>query len=368
MATAVFASPQESDTSRRRRRGAPASDADTKAPTPWYSREGIYFVPTPELSDEIEREINARQCRGTWEAFWNALHDNKRRGPTQAIRHAASIGILDDVGVMGLHRRSGLSPKTIRRHLTILVEMGLLGVVRPAVSTFTISPNGRLHKAKGHGREKAIRIVALDTSTFQRSAVAKAAAEAKAAAKSAASYGEPLPTPDSALMGSHSLPSTDVSKDFRHAGETDGVGFPSAGAEAPGLTAGKAPRTTSTRKAAPQRQDGRPRHQPTQEAPEGPTAAERAARWHQRDPAQEQRVREYREAQARKRAEAEARRAGAVSTRAADVVEDDDPPTIPIPGADLLEQLIEQRRRGDQDRRSDGFRSAWKAEHAVALG
>ena len=245
MVTAVSPGPrtdisrQDTRQAGRRRVTAPPAPPAAKA-VPWHSREGVYFVPVRELNDETRAAMRKAQCRATWDAIHDALHDQARRGRTAAVRDAARLLTLDDVGVMGLSRYSGgLTPKTIRRHLECLEAIGLIRVCRPPIQ-FTLK-DGRLCKAKGQGREKAVRIVVtVDAERHCRPGKALRLASDRRR-PDAGSYGYAVPTSTPVLMGSQYPPSTDdLSKNTTSAPDTDGIGAVAAVHEAPGLTAGTA--------------------------------------------------------------------------------------------------------------------------------
>jgi hypothetical protein len=160
MVTAVSPGPrtdisrQDTRQAGRRRVTAPPAPPAAKA-VPWHSREGVYFVPVRELNDETRAAMRKAQCRATWDAIHDALHDQARRGRTAAVRDAARLLTLDDVGVMGLSRYSGgLTPKTIRRHLECLEAIGLIRVCRPPIQ-FTLK-DGRLCNRRDGGRRASL--------------------------------------------------------------------------------------------------------------------------------------------------------------------------------------------------------------------
>jgi DNA-binding transcriptional ArsR family regulator len=244
MSAAVCRPSSRSDTFRRRRQEPPAPA--TKS-VPWYSREGVYYAAVRDVSSETRAEMNRRQCALTWYLLHEALHDQARRGRTEAIRDAARRCILDDVGVMGLHRisggdgkRGGVAPKTIRRHLEVLEEMGLVKVCRPPVRF--VLRDGRLHKAKGQGREMPIRIViTVDTERHCRPAKRQVIGQAVRQVV-AESYRASVPSPGASLIGRHDAPSTAIGeqKENETPSDTDGIGAAVASTEEAGLPAGEA--------------------------------------------------------------------------------------------------------------------------------
>lgn len=368
---------------------APPAPPAAKA-VPWHSREGVFFVPVRELNDETRAAIRKAQCQATWAAIHDALHDQARRGRTAAIRDAARMGVLDDVGIMGLSRYSGgLTPKTIRRQLDCLQAIGIAGIGRPTIQ-FTIR-DGRLCKAKGQGREKAVRIfVTVDAERHCRPGKAlRLASESRR--PDAGSYGYAVPTSTPVLMGSQYPPSRDsLSKNTASAPETEGIGSVAAANGAGGLTAAvheevdgmtfvpalPPPRQAST-PADPAR-TGRPasrsRGYAGQEPPKDFTKV--AAEWHRPDPAAERRVAEYLAAKAARKA-AKARTAGqapelpSAPPRPAGTIprgQDEAPVRTPEPQVDAeaaeLAALVSSRRQAIGIGRQDAYGREWHAERA----
>jgi len=371
---------------------APPAPPAAKA-VPWHSREGVYFVPVRELNDDTRAAMRKAQCRATWDAIHDAMHDQARRGRTAAIRDAARLLALDDVGVMGLSRYSGgLTPKTIRRHLECLEAIGLIRVCRPPIR-FAIK-DGRICKAKGQGREKALRIVVtVDAERHCRpeKALRKAV---KRRLDDADSYGEAVPTSTPVLMGSQYTPSTEsLSRNTASAPETDGIGSVAAANEAGGLTAAvheegdgmtfvpalPPPRPASTRRqaSAPADPAGTGRPASRQARPHGqderPTAEQAAARWNRIDPV-------VAAALAAKAAARQARTAGtagqAPSTPSAPARpsgtiprgQDEAPVRTPEPQVDAdaaeLAAIVENTRREAGITTKAAYRERWHAERA----
>jgi len=367
---------------------APPAPPAAKA-VPWHSREGVYFVPVRELNDATRAAMRKAQCRGTWDAIHDALHDQARRGRTAAIRDAARLLALDDVGVMGLSRYSGgLTPKTIRRHLECLEAIGLIRVCRPPIR-FTLK-DGRLCKAKGQGREKAVRIVVtVDAERHCRPGKAlRLAADRRL--DDAGSYGEAVPTSTPVLMGSQYTPSRDnSSKNIASAPETDGIGSVAAANEAGGLTAAVheegdgmtfVPALPPPRVPTPRRQASTPadpartaRPASRSSSPHGqderPTAEEAAARWNRTDPV----VAAALAAKARKKAELAGTAGQAPSTPSAPARpsgailggQEGSPATIPFSeAADELAKLVADRRRQEADAARVAQRDAYHRDRA----
>jgi len=370
---------------------APPAPPAAKA-VPWHSREGVYFVPVRELNDDTRAAMRKAQCQATWAAIHDALHDQARRGRTAAIRDAARLLALDDVGVMGLRRYSGgLTPKTIRRHLECLEAIGLIRVCRPPIR-FTLK-DGRLCKATGQGREKAVRIVVtVDAERHCRpeKALRKAV---KRRLDDAGSYGEAVPTSTPVLMGSQYPPSKDnSSRNTASAPETDGIGSVAAANEAGGLTAAvhekgdgmtfvpalPPPRVPTPRRQASPPADpartGRPasRSSSPHGQDERPTAEQAAARWNRIDPV----VAAALAAKARRKAELAGTAGQAPSTPSAPERpsgtiprgQDEAPARTPEPQVDAaaaeLAAIVSNRRQAIGIGRQDAYRERWHAERA----
>ena len=394
MVTAVSPGPR-TDISRQaagRKVTAPPAPPAAKA-VPWHSREGVYFVPVRELNDATRAAMRKAQCQATWAAIHDALHDQARRGRTAAIRDAARLGILIDVGIMGLHRYSGgLTPKTIRRHLECLQAIGIAGMGRPTIQ-FTLK-DGKLCKAKGQGREKAVRIfVTVDAERHCRPGKAlRLAADRRL--DDASSYGYAVPTSTPVLMGSEYPPSREsFSKNTASAPETDGIGSVAAANEAGGLTAAVheegdgmtfMPALPPPRVPTPRRQASTPsdpartaRPASRSSSPHGqderPTAEEAAARWNRIDP----NVAAALAAKARRKAEkagtagqapqtppAPARPSGTIPRGQDEApVRPADPPGLDAESA-YLESLVAGRRQAIGITRQDAYRERWHADRA----
>ncbi|NDC64119.1 MAG: hypothetical protein EBZ59_09090 [Planctomycetia bacterium] len=103
----------------------------------WSDHAGHYHFRIPDLNDETARAMGT--AAATWTAILRALRRTERKGRTQQIRDAARVrAILADHGARGLARDAGLHPQTIRAHLAVLVEIGLIEVKRVTIG-------------KGHG-------------------------------------------------------------------------------------------------------------------------------------------------------------------------------------------------------------------------
>ena len=384
MIAAISPGPR-TDTTRQaagRKVTAPPAPPAAKS-VPWHSREGVYFVPVRELNDDTRAAMRKAQCQATWAAIHDALHDQARRGRTAAIRDAARLGILIDVGIMGLSRYSGgLTPKTIRRHLDRLQAIGIAGMGRPTIQ-FTLR-DGKICKAKGQGREKAVRIfVTVDAERHCRpeKALRKAV---KRRLDDAGSYGEAVPTSTPVLMGSQYPPSRDnSSKNTTSAPDTDGIGAVAAVHEAgDGMTF--VPALPPPRQASPRRQASPPADQAGTDRPasrqarphgqdERPTAEQAAARWNRIDPV-------VAAALAAKAAARQARTAGtagqAPSTPSAPERpsgtiprgQDEAPARTPEPQVDAdaaeLAAIVSNRRQAIGITRQDTYREGWHAERA----
>ena len=388
MIAAVSRPAGRTDTTRSRRQAATAPTAPAAKSVPWYSREGVYFAAVRDVSDKTRAEMHKRQCALTWYLLHEALHDEARRGRTEAIRDAARRCILDDVGIMGLHRisggdgrRGGVSPKTIRRHLEVLEGLGLVKVCRPPVRF--VLRDGRLHKARGQGREKPVRIIiTVDAEKHCRPSKRQVIGQAARRAV-ASSYGASVPTTDPVLMGRGDAPSIDSreQKESETPADTVGVGAAVASTDA-GLTAGQAgsrepaeagglaaavheggqadadpvlppPRRRQARQASTPRQT--PRQPGTDEAP-AKTAAEKSADWN----------RGLAESARTCSAYLAARKAGREAAKASTPARPPSTPTTPERASgDDLDALATVRRRDEAAARKAVFRNQWRTERGL---
>jgi hypothetical protein len=162
-----------------------------------------WFFKVPDLSDETVRQINRASAMGTFMAICRAIHDRGRRG-TKAEQAAADNGMIG-IGIKGLGRNDGLDPKTVRRHVRRLVELGLVVVYRRGITDVADPATGRI-TANRIGRTPASLVYLTVTERHMRPAAAKAAAK----------VGGPKCTPSVGQDRGHfAPPSTECSKETK---------------------------------------------------------------------------------------------------------------------------------------------------------
>ena len=137
-------------------------------------RRRPYFVQFPDLSDETVRQINRASAMPTFTAICRAIHDRGRRG-TKAEQAAAGNDMIG-IGIKGLGRNDGLDPKTVRRHVLRLAELGLVVVHRRGITDVADPATGRITSNR-IGRTPACLVYLTVTERHMRPAAAKAAAK-----------------------------------------------------------------------------------------------------------------------------------------------------------------------------------------------
>lgn len=162
---------------------------------------GRWWFKMPDVSDEVFRAINAASAWGTFTAICRAVHDEKRRGRTEAVRSAAAAGQIG-IGLNQLARITGSSVVTIRKHCQALHQIGVIVQHRRGCQHVADPDTGRI-VTKNQGRTPTTLIYLTVTNDHLRPAAAKAAAERKRKGK------ESVPTPV-ASKDSFFTPSRDV--------------------------------------------------------------------------------------------------------------------------------------------------------------
>lgn len=176
--------------------GIPPAAANRQA-----GRSRPYFVRFPDLSDETVRQINRASAMPTFVAINRAIHDRGRRG-TKAEQAAAGNDMIG-IGIKGLGRNDGLDPKTVRRHVLRLAELGLVVVHRRGITDVADPATGRI-TANRIGRTPACLVYLTVTERHMRPAAAKAAAK----------VGGPKCTPSAGRdRGKFAPPSKEISKE-----------------------------------------------------------------------------------------------------------------------------------------------------------
>jgi len=127
---------------------------------------GWFYFPMPDLSTETKSAITKA---GAWPAFvaiMSALHHRGRVGPG-GERHAAKNLQTISVGIRALARDIGADPKSIRRQLRCLAELGLIVLHEPGVLHVADPATGRI-VSKRQGRAAETRVVLTVTESHMR--------------------------------------------------------------------------------------------------------------------------------------------------------------------------------------------------------
>lgn len=134
------------------------TEPDTKAATePQHWLTGIYFVPSPDLSDETRWAINQGRSMPLWEGLMSILHHLERKGATDEIRAAARAGRIEHMGVNGIAKVIHLDPKTVLRQLRHLEKV--VGIVATDQRDFTLETDpatGRIVRNYARAEPKSI--------------------------------------------------------------------------------------------------------------------------------------------------------------------------------------------------------------------
>ena len=124
MSTAVF--PADS---------AAIDDVPPAVTKPRHWLEGIYFIRSPDISNETREAINKGKSMPLWEALQGLLHDLERRGATPAIKAAAVAGRIDHLGIKGIAKAIKMSPTTVLRQVRHLE--GVVGIIETDQRDYT---------------------------------------------------------------------------------------------------------------------------------------------------------------------------------------------------------------------------------------
>ena len=138
---------------------------------------GRWFFKMPDMSNEIFRAINNASACGTLMAICQAVHDQERRGRTEAVRAAAATGQIG-IGLRELARITGSSVVTIRKHCQALHQIGVIVQHRRGCQHVADPDTGRI-VTKHQGRTPTTLIYLTVMNDHLRPAAAKAAAERK---------------------------------------------------------------------------------------------------------------------------------------------------------------------------------------------
>lgn len=187
---------------------------------------GRWFFKMPDVSNEVFRAINAASACGTFMAICQAVHHQKRKGRTEAVRAAAAAGQIG-IGLHELARITGSSVVTIRKHVDALHQIGVIVQHRRGCQHVADPDTGRI-VTKNQGRTPTTLIYLTITNDHLRPAAAKAAAERKRKGK------ESVPIPVTS-KDSFFTPSRDVSTEPRESTATTPV-IIEAGRQSPAKT------------------------------------------------------------------------------------------------------------------------------------
>jgi hypothetical protein len=151
---------------------------------------GRWFFKMPDVSDEVFQAINDASACGTFMAICRAVHDQERRGRTEAVRVAAAAGQIG-IGLHELARITRSSVVTIRKHVDALHQIGVIVQHRRGCQHVADPATGRI-VTKNLGRTPTTLIYLTITNDHLRPAAAKAAAERKRKGKESV----PIPASD----------------------------------------------------------------------------------------------------------------------------------------------------------------------------
>jgi hypothetical protein len=98
--------------------------------------EGIYFVPSPDISDETRWAINQGRAMPLWEGLMAILHGLERKGSTDTIKAASRRGMIEHMGVNGIAKAIHMSPTAVLRQLRHLEKV--VGIVATDQRDFTL--------------------------------------------------------------------------------------------------------------------------------------------------------------------------------------------------------------------------------------
>lgn len=133
--------------------------ATAAAPERTHWLQGIYFIPSPDISDETRWAINQGRAMPLWEGLMALLHNLERKGATESIRDAAAAGRLDHLGVNGIAKAIHMSPTAVLRQLRHLERV--VGIVATDQKDFTLEADpvtGKIVRNYARAEPKAITI------------------------------------------------------------------------------------------------------------------------------------------------------------------------------------------------------------------
>jgi hypothetical protein len=125
-------------------------DVSTSSRPAEPTRKKWHFAAVPDLNRETKHRITRASAWPTFVGICLMLRQEGRKGRTATIRKAAIENEQISVGLRHLARDIGLNVSTVRRHVSHLVDIGLIWVYHPNVDFHVDPANGRIvTKAKG---------------------------------------------------------------------------------------------------------------------------------------------------------------------------------------------------------------------------
>lgn len=138
---------------------ASTSSDSQAAPERSHWLEGIYFVPSPDISDETRWAINQGRAMPLWEGLMAILHGLERKGSTDSIKAAARAGMIEHMGVNGIAKAIHMSPTAVLRQLRHLEKV--VGIVATDQRDFTLETDpatGKIVRNYAKAEPKAVTI------------------------------------------------------------------------------------------------------------------------------------------------------------------------------------------------------------------
>jgi hypothetical protein len=120
---------------------AESSEPAVTQATHWLT--GRYFVPMPDLRDEVREQISKGKAWPVFSAIMSLLHSRERRGP-KSDRLDAVAGRINGLGVAGLAIAARMSPGAVLRQVRVLEALGLLKTTQAEFTTETDRATGKI--------------------------------------------------------------------------------------------------------------------------------------------------------------------------------------------------------------------------------
>ena len=137
----------------------PGTPAD---PSPPHWLEGRFFVPVPDLSDEVRQQISKGRAWPVFMAIMSLLHDRARRGPREQ-RAASKAGRIEGVGICGLAAASGQTDRATLRQVRVLEAIGLIRTTQERFTQEADPTTGRFVRNYRKVPPKALAMTLADT-------------------------------------------------------------------------------------------------------------------------------------------------------------------------------------------------------------